>query len=166
MKKIALLFSFLLSLSVLQAQNEYAEYIVKDANVAAQAMIQKDVDKMIGYMPDNIVEMGGGLKFMKEQVQANLKMFADQKITIKDVITGDPGDLVIAGDEIHCVIPQTLKMNLGEHDFDQHRNILAVSNDEGANWRFLDLSQYDTKSLKLFFPEFNDKLVIPELKEY
>ena len=69
--------------------------------------------------------------------------------------------MVKAGEELHCTVSGTLKLKLGEDSFDNPINLLAASQDEGENWKFIDLSFYNENSLKLYLPDFNNALKIP-----
>lgn len=144
-----------------QAQNIYKDAVLLDANKATNAQQQLDVDAYMNMMHPNVIEMGGGKELMKDIVGSQIQTYSQMGVTIERVEFEDPSDVVKAGEELHCTLSGTLKLKLGEDSFDNPINLLAASQDEGENWKFIDLSFYNENSLKLYLPDFNNALKIP-----
>jgi len=149
---------------IIAAQNDFSKKILFDSGKYANAIIDKDIAGIINYMHPNIVKMGGGDEFMKTQIEQQVNVYSDQNISLTNIVFDKPGEIVKAGSELHCVIQQTQILKMGEKDFENKGNLLAVSLDQGESWKFVDLAQYDTESLKLFLPNFNEALKIPAIE--
>jgi len=163
MNKLIQLFLFVIILgSSLNAQNIYKEAIVKDANNSAKAHMNQDVKTYMTYMHPNIIKMGGGEDLMKDIISSQIGTYKQMNVEMVGVDFEDPSMIVTAGEELHCTISGVIKLKLGEDDFDTPINLLASSQDRGKNWKFIDLSLYNAQSLKLYLPDYNDALVLPE----
>jgi len=155
------LFIFILGTSV-DAQNIYKDAIVLDANKSATAHMVQDVSTYMGFMHPNIIEMGGGKDLMKDIISTQIGTFKQMNVEMVSINFEDPSTVVTAGEELHCTISGIIKLKLGEDDFDTPINLLAASQDSGESWKFIDLALYNAQSLKLYLPDYNDALVLPE----
>src|SRR5690606_21538605 len=107
--------------------------------------------------------MAGGSDALMKVLTATMKTVADQGIQIDSVIFGTAGNIFKAGDEIHCLLPQETIMKFGS---DKHiiskGYLLAVSNDNGLNWTFLNLtSGLTNETITKLLPNFNQELKLP-----
>ncbi len=163
MNKIIQIFVFLLFISFSStAQNAYKEAIISAANESAKAHMNQDVDIYMEHMHPNIIEMGGGKDLMKDIISSQIGTFKQMNVEMVSIDFEEPSSVVPAGSELHCTISGVIKLKLGEDDFDTPINLLASSSDKGENWKFIDLALYNAQSLKLYLPDYNDALVLPE----
>lgn len=153
---IALFLSFTLS-----AQNNFESNIMASANENAQAMKESNFDKLVDFVHPNIISLGGGKDLMRSVIESQMSAYTDQNIEIADIQYGQPSDIVVADEELHCILSQTMSLSMAGQTFSQETNLLAASLDNGDTWKFVDLAQYDRESLKIFLPNFNDELKIP-----
>lgn len=156
---ITAIFTFFTLLSI--AQNEYSDQIMVAANQNAEATKAKDIEQLLTFVHPNIISLGGGTDLMKSVMESQFDSFVAQDITIDNITYGNPTEIVMAGEEIHCILPQTMSLNLNGQVFEQETNLLAASLDKGETWKFIDLAQYDRESLRIFIPNFNEDLKIP-----
>lgn len=163
MNKIIHIFILLLFISfTVSAQNIYKEAIIADANQSAKAHMNQDVENYMSYMHPNIIEMGGGKDLMRDIISSQIGTFKQMNAQMLSIDFGEPSTIVKAGEELHCTVVGTIKLKLGDDDFDAPINLLAASSDKGENWKFIDLASYNAQSLKLYLPDYNDALVLPE----
>lgn len=160
MKYLITLFIFTIAY-VGHSQNDYSTQILAAANESAEATKEKNIDGLLQYVHPNIISLGGGESLMKSVLESQFDAFVAQDILIESITYGDPSEIVMAGEEMHCILPQKTTMSLNGQPFDQETNLLAASLDKGETWKFIDLSQYDRESLKIFIPNFNEDLKIP-----
>lgn len=163
MNKIIQLFLFVFILGTsLNAQNIYKDAIIADANKSAKAHMVQDVNTYMTFMHPNIIKMGGGEELMKDIISTQIGTFKQMNVEMVSIDFEDPSTVVTAGEELHCTLSGMIKLKLGDDDFDTPINLLASSNDSGENWKFIDLALYNAQSLKLYLPDYNDALVLPE----
>lgn len=139
------------------AQNEHTQIISETLNKYHKALISKDYNTAAGMIHPRIVEMAGG----QELYQKIMKDEFNQGGKIVDFNTLEPLPIIMADDEMHCIVPQEVTMSFGETNFKGVEHLLAASIDKGNSWYFVDLKTFDKESLKQFIPYFNDALEIP-----
>jgi hypothetical protein len=145
--------------SPLSAQNEFAKVIHEFAEIHVESIKEKDLDKMLALVHPNLIAMGGGAKSYKSILESEMKMLEDQKIKILRAEFGEPGDIVKAGPELHCLVNQKLFIEFNGEAAHEETILLAASLDDGETWKFVDLKTQDTSSIKIFFPYYKDELM-------
>lgn len=135
--------------------------VQRQANVIAQALIASDFKTVIAHTYPKAVEMGGGKDKMLQMMSAGINQMKSQGFAFEKITIGAPGKFYKAGTELHCLVPETLIMKTSQGRFAAKSNLLAVSNDHGKNWSFLDLNGGTIKSIHSVFPNFNSNLTIP-----
>jgi len=136
--------------------------LTKDGMTFVKAFINKDFDKVIEMSHPNIVEMGGGDVFMKQLLNDDRTMMESQRIKYLSGAIDEGTDIIKAGDELHCVVSQSIVLDIGGTKVKSYSNLLAASLDGGNNWKFVNLDQHDNESIKMFVPSYNTELIIPE----
>lgn len=88
-----------------------------------------------------------------------------QRIRFETVVIGEPSKTVNAGEEIHCLIPQTILMKVPKGKMKSETYLLAVSKDNGDNWFFIDTVNLTMENVKTVLPNYNSDLKIPTKKQ-
>ena len=88
-----------------------------------------------------------------------------QGISFETVTIGKPSETVKAGDEIHCLVPQTIFMKVPKGKIKSETYLLAVSKDNGSNWFFIDTVNLTLDNVKTVLPNYNADLKIPTKKQ-
>ncbi|RYU91229.1 hypothetical protein EWM62_04625 [Mucilaginibacter terrigena] len=136
--------------------------VKRQANVVAKALLNSDFKTVIANTYPRAVTLGGGKDKMLKMMTAGINQMKAQGFLFEKVTIGSPGKFYKAGNEIHCLIPENLIMKTSQGRFSATSNLLAVSQDGGKNWSFLDLNQGTMASIKTLFPNFNNNLIIPQ----
>ena len=144
--------------SQVSAQNEHAEVISQTLNSYQKALLSKDYNTASGMVHPRIVEMAGGTELYQKIMKEEFNQGGGKLV---DFNTLDPSSIIMADDEMHCIVPQEVTMKFGETTFKGVEHLLAASIDKGNSWYFIDLKTFDKESLKVFIPYFNDDLEIP-----
>jgi len=165
MKNILFVCLFLVaSASQAIAQNPYAETIKEALHNYQQALLVKDYKTAASLMHPGVVEKGGGISLYADILEAEAQSYATANIKLMDFKSLEPQEVVPAGEEMHCIVPQELTVILGEKYYTGVEHLLAASMDKGDTWYFIDLKTFDAPSLQEFIPNFNTALVIPANK--
>jgi hypothetical protein len=160
MKKIyGVLLALVLSLG-LYAQD--TTVVKQQATAMAQALLHGDYKSAIDYCYPKLIYMAGGKEKMTAAIDSGMAQLKAQGITIESAIVGFPGKFYKAGTEIHCLLPETLRLKMPNGHAVTHSNLLGISNDGGKNWTFVDLNQGTIGSIHDLFPNFNPDLKIPD----
>ncbi|MCC9168294.1 hypothetical protein [Pontibacter harenae] len=160
MKKLFLLPLFFLLMISAHAQKQ-SENIKRQAQAMSDAVFQKNYELMADYTYPWVVAQMGGKEKMISMISSAMEEMAAQGATIQEVTLGEPSQVVKAGNELHCILPQKTVLKLPNGTVSNTSSLLCISKDNGTKWSFLDLAQVDEVTLKTIFPDFNTALVIP-----
>lgn len=166
MKKINCLFlsiGFLLCLYA-PAQN-LATTIKVQAMDMGNAVIKNDFNAFIKYMHPNIIAFAGGKEKLKAKMDSAYLKMKQFNVRFKRYWIGSPGEIVPYKNQLQTVLPEstTLITPLGE--LTAETAVIAISNDKGKNWWFIDTNVYQADKLKNILPDLSPKLVIPPRKQ-
>jgi hypothetical protein len=163
MKTIIKLFIILLIPARLFAQDTLILKV--QANKLIEATLKKDYNTLASFTYPKVVEMMGGKEKMIQTIQTGMQKLSDQGFTVQKGVIGSPGKFYKAGKEIHCLLPETITMLTKEGKLLSKSNLLAITQDGGSNWYFLDVNSSTINFVPKLFPQFNKKLVLPEPAE-
>ncbi len=165
--KLALLSSIVLFLYPFAsfAQNPHREQLVTQAKAIAKATAKKDYAYLANSSYPKILEQKGGTEKMISELKEKTKQLSKMGIDFIDMKIGEPDPLFKAGSELHCLVPETLRFQTPAGELKQNSWLLAISNNEGLTWYFIDVSLLNEKRVKELFPDFNPLLKIPVAKQ-
>jgi hypothetical protein len=83
-----------------------------------------------------------------------------QGISFHKVTIGEPSKTVTAGNEIHCLVPQTIYMKVPKGKMKSETQLIAVSRDNGTNWFFIDAVNLNKDNIKSVLPNYNFDLAL------
>lgn len=166
-KPLHLLFAFALSpLLTITAFSQAPEATVKtQANDMAKAVLAKDVNKLAGYIPPKLLaEAGGKEKMMiaRDTVNKMMKQFGAE---IKKISIGEPAKIVTYKKQLQTTLPQTTEVKFLSGKIIMESTLIAISEDKGAHWYFVDNAIYRGEKLKSALPDISPLLVIPPMKK-
>lgn len=139
-----------------------AALVKTQANKVAQALIAGNYNIIINSMYPKVVQLAGGKAKLLQAVTTGMNQMKARGIVFKSATVGTPGKFYKAGTEIHCLVPESITMQMGTNTLTTSSNLLAVSKDGGKNWSFLDLNKNTIAAIPKIFPNFNKDLKIPE----
>lgn len=135
--------------------------VKRQANGVAKALMNSDFKRVIAGTYPKAVDIAGGKEKLLSMMTAGMSQMRSQGFSFQKVTIGSPGKFYKAGTEIHCLLPETIVMKTSRGLMAAKSNLLAISNDKGKNWTFIDLNERAISSIKTLFPNFNKNLVIP-----
>lgn len=163
-KLVGLSLVLFLASASLSAQTMQDE-IKRQAEYMINGMLDGNIDKLLDHTLPAVIDMGGGRSNMKEAISAMLQQTLDQGFTIDTVYVGDAGEVYPAGDDLHALIPQYLKLGFAQGYIESETSLIAISKDKGEKWYFIDIKQLDESTKSMVLPVINENMVIPEPTE-
>jgi hypothetical protein len=130
----------------------------------SNAYLKGDIPAYVDFMYPKIVERAGGRDSTIKMIGRLVQNLGIQGKKFKSINYGNISDIVKAGKELHCIVTQTIELVRPDGTEIMETSVLAVSDKKGQNWKFLDVSGADIKTIKQIFPDFNETLQIPERK--
>lgn len=147
------------------AQNPYRDQILIQARVITRATEKNDYSTLAKKAYPKWQEQMGGVEKMTQSLKEKNKKLFSMGIDLREIQLGEPGPLFTAGKELHCLVSQSILFDTPPGKLKQESWLLAISNNEGKDWYFIDVSNLNDKKIKELFPDFNPDLKIPAEKK-
>lgn len=147
----------------LNAQSQ-VENMLRDAKSYNKAYLDKDFKKFVDLTVPSIVELAGGAEIMTDVSKEQYNTMVSIGMKFVSISPNKPGKIMLAGDDLHAILPQRVVTKFGDDEYAKTAYYLASSNDDGETWTFVDLEPYDAESIKIFVPSFTGELDIPEIE--
>jgi hypothetical protein len=152
----------LILLMPLASRAQDTAMVKNQANMVAKATIAGDYKTLVNNTYYKAVQMAGGKEKMIALVTESIKQMKTQGITFESAKVDAPNKFYKAGNEIHCLLPESIIMQLPSARIVSHSSMLGISSDGGKTWSFLDLNNASVVHLKQILPNFNPELQIPK----
>ncbi len=164
-QKNQLLTVIVLLFAIINTRAQGLETAIKiQAMDMAKAVLAKDVNKIIQYMPPSLIEKAGGkdkLMIARDTVNKYMKQFGAE---IKKVTIGNPGKIINYKKQLQALVPQTTELKFMASTITLETTLIAISEDNGQHWYFVDTSIYHADKLKNSLPNLSPELAIPPMK--
>jgi hypothetical protein len=154
----------LVSFATAQAQN-LSTTIKIQAMDMARAVLDKDLNKLATYMPPRLLADAGGKEKMlaaRDSLNKYMKQFGAE---IKKVTIGNPGKIITFKNQLQATVPQITEMTFMASTITIESTLIAVSEDKGAHWYFVDTNIYRGDKIKTSLPDLSTELLIPPMKQ-
>jgi hypothetical protein len=158
MKFVRVLFLLVLPFS-LHAQDTAT--VKRQAALFAHATFKGDVAIIIAGTYPKLIELSGGKEQMQQLITERMEELKKQGITSFEGTVGTPGKIYKAGMQLHCLIPEQIILKTAAGRYLARSYLLAVSEDKGESWTFLDVGNMPADILRRLLPNFNEELKIP-----
>ena len=135
--------------------------IQESALLCATAYKTNDYTTIIKFTYPKLIEFMGGSDSFISIIKESINDLNKKGIQIDKVGVGKPGEEYQAGNEIHCLVPELLKLKVKGGFLLSQSFLLAVSANKGDSWFFVDIGNLPPERLKELFPDFNSNLIIP-----
>src|SRR4051812_48488379 len=163
MNKLVLLGAMLISCLNLPAQNQ-SSIIKGQAMDMARALLKKDYDAFSRYIHPNLIEAAGGKKQLEERMDTANTFAAQFGAEIKKIIIGNPAKVISYHNQLQTTLPQFTQLTSSFGDAELETTLIAISTDNGKNWKFVDTSVFKLKDVKRYLPDLSPDLGIPAPK--
>jgi len=157
LRKLFFTLSFALCSIVIFGQTD----VKTSATSYVNAFVEQDFEKMFFLTHPNIVSMGGGKKYVLEDITRERTSLASMNFDFQNGAIGTPGEVFEAEGELQVIIPVNYTVMIESEKYNSDSYLLGASSDDGETWRFVNLDQYDRESLKMFIPNLSDKIELP-----
>jgi len=145
-----------------QAGDSRAIAAKRDANRFTSALLKKEYPAFVDLLYQPFVDSMGGKKKFIENVKESMRRSAEAGDYPESFVVSDAVELVTNGDHLAVTLPFVLSLHEHGKSTPSPNNgfLIGVSLDAGNTWGFLDATNMQTADLKIFLPEFSNKLTI------
>lgn len=159
---LSLLFLTVFTFGALTGQSTVSEL----AKGFANAYIEKDYQNIVKLTHPEIIEKGGGEEFIINDLKASLDNSAAQILKYTSCEVLESLEYVKEGDELQTIVPVRFFLEVEDQLYGNTTHFLAVSNDDGQDWKFVHLEYYDAESLGIFISNLSPDIEFPEAKPF
>lgn len=162
---ITLLFAGLISLpSCKNADPSPTENLQAQAKQMAAAFLKEDFETVADYTSPSVLNLVGGKARMVEGLKASVTNMKTQGMNFSDISFGKPSGIVKHENELQATILQKTEINYSGGKMNSVSTLIALSQDEGKHWKFIDTSSKDEATIRQTFPNISAELKFPEAK--
>lgn len=164
MKTKIILFAALLISLCSYAQNEEVLFttMLEQANSMGKKFIDQDYAGFLKYSHPRTIEVLGGEQTATVKFTQQMKEIGDEGITFISINYGTPSKIIRVANELQSTLPQIIEMHVPGGIVTATTTLLAISQNDGKNWSFLDTANYNHYDMKLLLPNLSDEIIIPE----
>jgi hypothetical protein len=155
---------FILGLLLLPAAmraGDLQPVIKREAGRCAAAWQRSDYEKILSYMPPQVIQQSGGQAALLQEVKGRFAQIREYGVERWEAIPGRPATPKPMGRWLTSLIPLTVVLHRTPIDLTLETHVLALSADQGRHWYFVPLFHVTQKELNARFPEFSGKFVVP-----
>ncbi|WP_153395431.1 hypothetical protein [Chryseobacterium vaccae] len=163
MKKLFFI-ACLFVINICFSQTSQKETVLKQAYEMRQAFMNKNYDVFSSYVHEGVIKMMGGKKKMINVSVAAMDTMNKQGYHFKKVDFSDVSDIITVKNEQQAVVHQKIQMDTPKGNINADYYMIAVSGNNGKNWKFIDTSGKDIQTMRKYFPNLSSQLVIPKKK--
>lgn len=134
----------------------------EQAEEVGRAIFAEDHAKVVAGMPSKVVELAGGREQMIRLLELNARAMKSRGSSIRTVKFEEPSGIAEGEKDLFGIVPFTMEMTVGPRLGSQKSFLIGVSSDDGKTWEFVDGGQADSTKVKRLFPNFPERLRLPE----
>lgn len=135
--------------------------VKKLASRFAKATFSSDTKAVLDMSYPGLVKLSGGREAMAKLINDRIEALRARGVIAFDGWVNAPGPFYKAGTQLLCLLPETVKMKVLNGVYISHSYLLAISNDKGKTWTFMDVGNMPKNVLLRLLPDFNKALEIP-----
>jgi hypothetical protein len=144
-----------------KAQTPIQRLIVQ-AKDNADAIVTRDYEAQVLYTYPAIIHKMGGFEKALAFVKASMEEIYAKGLTIDRITIGQPSAIIKEGQEDVAIVPTEMAARIEGKQVKVNSYLVAVSQDKGKTWYFLDVSSLPKEKLRQAFPKLTASVDIPE----
>ena len=142
---------------------EMEDRIRSGMEVVAKATIGGDHAAVADRTYPGVIEMAGGKDRMIEMMASMIGEMSDNGMSFKSMDVLSIGTPVKAGEQMHALVKTKMIMGVPGGSLENIGYTIAISDDQGANWSFLNVSPGLRQQMEQILPGFS--LEVPAAPE-
>jgi hypothetical protein len=165
MKRFYLAILFLLSTVSVSLADDYSANIKASAQQMRDAFKRMDAVNFLSYTLPAMTQTTNGKNWTADQINKDFEQLTKAGYSILDVAVGNPGDVKEINGKLYAFIPETIKIKTPDGVYAKENRLIALSEDQGKRWLFVDVDQLTPADLDKVLPDLQGKLDMPAPKE-
>ena len=132
------------------------------AEATANAIITQNYKVLAKYTYPAIIQMAGGEAKMNATMKKGMEQMKAQGFSFKSLTVGDIKQAKKSGTELFAIVPDVLTMNGNGGTIIARSALIAISDDNGKHWTFVDTAPLQKETIPKIIPNYPKDLPIPE----
>lgn len=141
---------------------QFSSKIKTSAIEMSRALIGKKSNVFLQFMHPSMVKLAGGKSQLSVITDSALTVLEQFGGKITKINYGNPSEVVEYKKIMQAVLPQSTFLTSPLGDVELSSSLIAISNDKGESWTFIDTSLFGIEKIKSVMPDISPKLVIPK----
>lgn len=154
--------SILLMSAVSVGAQSMTETLTVQAKQQADAVLNKDYEAAVLFMYPPIIKSMGGYKKALEKVKAAISDLEAKGGTVDKITVGQPSTIVQEELEYVAIVPTKMEMSFNGKKVWASSYLVAITQDRGKHWYFLDGAAFPEKTLAQIYPKLVFAVEIPK----
>jgi len=164
-KKIIFSILLLLSFGFSAKAQEYLDSIKSQSTQMVNAFSKGDYGKLLEFTHPSIIKIMGGKETATKLLDTALHQLKESGITVEEAKVGDIIQSLKSNDTIQCMLPQYLKMKMGDKFYSSKNYLFGISYNNGKRWYFIDTNGGTEESIRKMIPEISKEIVFLEAEK-
>jgi hypothetical protein len=139
--------------------------IREGARQAAGAIVDRDYETLIDWTYPKLVRRMGGRERMLEAFQQGTRDMDSRGVRLLSVEIGEPEQLTHREPYVFAVVPESLTMQYPDGKASTHSVLIAISQDNGRTWKFIDRGPHDEDTIRGILAYFPSTITLPDVGE-
>jgi hypothetical protein len=136
--------------------------VKKQAETTANAIITSNYKLLVKYTYPAIIQMAGGEAKMNATMKKGMDQMKAQGFSFKSLTIGNITQTKKSGSELFAIVPDVLSMNGNGGTIIARSALIAISDDNGKHWTFVDTAPMQKDNITKVIPNYPKDLPIPE----
>lgn len=101
-------------------------------------MLVMNTKTILNYSYPAFIKVMGGADKMANGLSEGRKESEGHLIFVKSILSENPSEIVEVNDELQVVVPIVIETANAKSSYKEKSNLIAISNDHGNNWLFIN----------------------------
>jgi hypothetical protein len=157
-----LLISFILLFSINSFSQNSQENLISQAKQMAIYFKSENYNPYVKFVYPEILNLVGGAENMIQIIEQQMNAIKQSQMQVEDVVIGKPTSIINHNGQLQSSIPQSIIIKTPQNRITSKYNLIAISNDGGKNWTFIDTTGKDIQTMIKTFPSLSSEIELPE----
>jgi hypothetical protein len=135
--------------------------IRQQANAMAQAFLNGNYQTFAKYTYPPLVKAMGGESRMAATLTQTISDMQTKGMAFNAITFDSPAKIVKSNNELQCTLQQHTTIKLANGKAVATSTLIAISEDGGKNWLFVDTNNKDAATMRKVLPDLSKEIVIP-----
>lgn len=136
--------------------------LMASADSMATLFVRGDIKQYVHYVHPTVVKAMGGENKMISYLDSMVKSLAPQGVEFKNVRIEMGSKLFMVNKQLQAYVTQVQELKVPKGRLIATSYLIAVSNDAGRNWFFVDTGNHSLTELRKLVPNLSKEMVLPE----